>query len=75
MSEEVELPSARVVQFLESFDSELCIRYLHYVIDDRGEQTVQLHNHLGILLITVTTKYEKQGKEGESPLTKRQTVL
>jgi hypothetical protein len=64
-SDEVELPRARVDQFLESFDPELCIRYLHHLIDDRGEQNVQFHNRLGLLLISVTANYEKKGRDGE----------
>lgn len=51
-------------QFLESIDSELSIRYLRYLIEERDEEGVQLHNRLGSLMISVSRKYEIQGEKG-----------
>lgn len=61
----MDLPRGQVDQFLESIEPELSIRYLHFLIDERGEQGVQFHNHLGLLLISLTEKYEQRNEKGE----------
>jgi len=63
ISEDVELSHPQVCHFLESIDSELCIRYLHYLINEREEPGVHFHNHLGLLLISVTRNYKLQGND------------
>ncbi|KAF8501265.1 vacuolar sorting protein 39 domain 1-domain-containing protein [Gautieria morchelliformis] len=60
-SEETELPRKDVADFLEGIDPFLCIRYLEYLIDDRGETSSMFHERLAETYLHLSRAQKKLG--------------
>ncbi|KAI0067184.1 hypothetical protein BV25DRAFT_1959388 [Artomyces pyxidatus] len=63
-SEEVELPRHQVATFLEGLNPKFGARYLEYLIDERGEDSYQLHDRLAELYLRMAIEAKKKGDDG-----------
>jgi len=54
-SEDVELPRPKVADFLETIDSRICARFIEYLIEEKGENSVVFHNRLAELYLKMAT--------------------
>ncbi|CAE6446777.1 unnamed protein product [Rhizoctonia solani] len=59
-AEEVELPSKRVADYLESIDPMLCIRFIEYLFAERQEESITFGDRLGELYLRQTIKLKKE---------------
>src|SRR5882757_490 len=50
-SEDVELPRPRVADFLETIDQRISARFIEYLIEEKGENSVAFHNRLAELYL------------------------
>lgn len=64
-SEEVELPRNDVANFLEDIDPFVCVRYLEYLIDDRGETSWIFHERLAEAYLHLSRAQKKLGNSGD----------
>jgi len=54
-SEDVELPRPKVADFLETIDPRICARFIEYLIEEKGENSVAFHNRLAELYLKMAT--------------------
>jgi hypothetical protein len=54
-SEDVELPRPKVADFLETIDPRICARFIEYLIEEKGEDSVGFHNRLAELYLKMAT--------------------
>ncbi|KAJ7086162.1 hypothetical protein B0H15DRAFT_987519 [Mycena belliarum] len=63
-SEDVELPRPAVADYLESIDPQLCVRYLEFLIEERGEESSVFHDRLAELYLKITLSAKKRNDKG-----------
>ncbi|KAF9647158.1 hypothetical protein BDM02DRAFT_3170498 [Thelephora ganbajun] len=54
-SEDVELPRPKVADFLETIDPRICARFIEYLIEEKGEDSIAFHNRLAELYLKMAT--------------------
>ncbi|KAK0193482.1 vacuolar sorting protein 39 domain 1-domain-containing protein [Armillaria mellea] len=60
-SEDVELPRGAVADYLEGIGASLCAKYLEYLIEERKEESVEVHDRLAELYLSMTLVARKRG--------------
>ena len=63
-SEEVELPTQHVANFLEGVNRKFCARYLEFLIEERHEESYIYHDRLAELYLRMTLDSKKAGNAG-----------
>ena len=63
-SEDVELPRPKVADFLETIDPRICTRFIEYLIEEKGEDSVAFHNRLAELYLKMATPGRSALPEG-----------
>ncbi|KAH7884496.1 hypothetical protein F5I97DRAFT_2037539 [Phlebopus sp. FC_14] len=62
-SDAVELPRAPVADYLEKIDTQICARYIEYLIEEKEEDSVIFHDRLAELYLNITMAAKKRGDE------------
>lgn len=66
-SEDVDLPRNHVADYLEKISPLLCTNYLEYLIQERGEVSVDFHDRLVELYAKITLEARRKKEESEFP--------
>lgn len=63
-SEDIELPRQPVADYLEMIDPSICVRYVEFLIAERGEESPAFHDRLAELYLRMTVNTKKRTDEG-----------